>query len=78
MMEVQLNDADLWKKRFQLFAAIRLVGLALFLLGIAIVFSDLLRPGGWRLLGGIIAIVGALDAILIPRILHRGWKRLDR
>jgi hypothetical protein len=73
-----MSDEDIWRKRFQLFAAIRIVGLAVFLLGIAIAFSDLVRPGGWRLLGGILAIVGALDAILIPRILHRGWKRLER
>jgi hypothetical protein len=73
-----MSDDEVWKKRFQLFAAVRIAGLALFLLGIAIAFSDLVRPGGWRLLGGILAFVGAVDAILIPRILHRGWKRLER
>lgn len=73
-----MTDDEVWRQRFQLFAAIRLAGLAIFLLGIAIAFSDLVRPGGWRLLGGSLAVVGAADAILIPRILHRGWKRLER
>ena len=73
-----MTDEEVWRKRFRLFAAIRIVGLAIFLLGIAIAFSDLVRPGGWRLLGGILALVGAIDAILIPRILNRGWKRLEK
>ena len=73
-----MSDDEVWRKRFQLFAAIRLVGLTIFLLGIAVAFSDLVRPGGWRLLGGILAVVGAIDAIVVPRILHRGWKRLER
>lgn len=73
-----MNDEDLWKKRFQIFAAIRLVGVATFLLGLAIAFSDLVRPGGWRLLGGILAIIGVIDALVAPRVLKRGWERLDR
>jgi len=73
-----MNDDDVWRKRFQLFAAIRLVGLAIFLLGIAIAFSDLVRPGGWKQLGGILAIFGALDAVIAPRLLKQGWERLDK
>lgn len=73
-----MNDDDLWRRRFQLFAAIRLVGLVTFLLGVAIAFSDLVRPGGWPLAGGILAVIGAIDAVLAPRILKKGWERLDR
>jgi hypothetical protein len=71
-----MND-DLWKRRFRLFLVIRLVGLATFLLGIAIAFSDLIRPGGWKLLGGLLAVMGAIDAVVAPRILKRGWDRVD-
>jgi hypothetical protein len=71
-------DDESWKRRFQLFTAIRLFGLATFLLGIAIAFSDLVRPGGWKMLGGILAIIGAIDAVLAPRILKKGWERLDK
>ena len=73
-----MSDDDVWRKRFQLFAAIRLFGLATFLLGLAIAFSDLIRPGGWKLLGGILAVIGAIDAVVAPRILRRGWERLDK
>ena len=73
-----MRDEELWKKRFQIFTAIRLAGVATFLLGLAIAFSDLVRPGGWPLLGGVLAIIGVVDALVAPRILKRGWERLDQ
>ena len=73
-----MNDDELWRKRFQLFAAIRLFGLLTFLLGLAIAFSDLVRPGGWPLLGGRLVGIGAIDAVVAPRILKRGWERLEK
>jgi hypothetical protein len=73
-----VTDDELWKRRFRTFLAIRLVGLATFLAGIAIAFSDLLQPGGNKLLGGLLAVMGALDAMIAPRILKRGWERQDR
>jgi hypothetical protein len=73
-----MTDDELWKRRFQLFTAVRLFGLTIFLLGIAIAFSDLVQPGGWKMPGGILAIIGAIDAVLAPRILKKGWERLER
>jgi len=73
-----VTDDVLWKRRFRTFLAIRLVGLATFLAGIAIAFSDLLQPGGNKLLGGLLVVMGALDAVIAPRILKRGWERQDR
>jgi hypothetical protein len=73
-----MADNQLWKKRFHLFMAIRLVGLAIFMLGLAIAFSDLVRPGGWKLLGGFLVIIGVIDALVAPRIVKRGWERSDR
>ena len=69
-----MNDDDVWRKRFQLFAILRIVGIAFFLFGIAVAFTDLLKPGGWPLLGGLLAIIGALEAVLISRVLKRTWK----
>ena len=69
-----MTDEAEWKKRFLLFSVLRIAGLGLFLLGIGIAFSDLLKPGGWPLLGGIFAVVGALEAVLIGRILKKGWR----
>jgi hypothetical protein len=59
------------KRQFIIFAILRLGGLILFLLGIAIAFTDLLRPGGWNLLGGILIIVGAIEAVISPRLVKR-------
>ncbi|MFL6749033.1 MAG: hypothetical protein ACJ8E6_10170 [Sphingomicrobium sp.] len=73
-----MADDELWKKRFRLFMAIRLAGLAIFMLGLAIAFSDLVRPGGWKLLGGFLVIIGVIDALVAPRIVKRGWERSDQ
>jgi hypothetical protein len=47
----------------------------MFVLGIAIAFTDLLRPGGWKLLGGLLVVFGVIDAVVAPRILKRSWER---
>ena len=73
-----MTDDDVWRKRFRLFATVRLFGLATFLLGVAIAFSDLLRSGGWPLVGGLLAVFGAIDAVVAPRILKRSWEREDK
>ena len=59
------------KRQFIIFAILRVGGLILFLLGIAIAFTDLLRPGGWKLLGGILVIVGAIEPVISPRLVKR-------
>lgn len=70
-----IDDQEIWKKRFRLFAIIRLAGVALFLFGVAVAFSNLLKPGGWPLLGGLLAITGAIEAVIAPRILKRSWDK---
>jgi hypothetical protein len=64
-----MTEDEMVRKRFQLFAIVRLFGVGLFLLGTAIAFTDFLKPGGWPLLGGILAITGALDAVFASRII---------
>ena len=70
-----MDDEALWKRRFLVFMAIRLAGLATFFLGIGIAFTDLLREGGMPTLGAILAIIGVLDAVLAPRVLKKMWER---
>ena len=74
-----MNDHDeaIWKKRFQTFALVRLFGVGTFLLGVFAAFTDVVREGGWPLLGGVLAIAGALDAVLAPRMLKKHWERED-
>lgn len=72
------NRDEIWRKRFQLFMLVRLFGVATFLLGIAIAYTDLVRPGGWPLVGGLVAIAGAIDAVFAPRLLKRMWQQSDQ
>ena len=73
-----MADDALWKRRFHVFMAVRLAGLAIFFLGVAIAFTDLVRAGGWPLVGVIIAFMGMIDAVFAPRMLKRLWEEQDR
>jgi len=73
-----MADENQWRRRFFGYSAVRLGGLAIFFLGMAIAFSDLIREGGWPRLGAIIAILGAIDAVFAPRLLKKGWDQQDR
>jgi hypothetical protein len=72
-----MTDEDVWKRRFLIYSAVRLAGLAVFFLGIAIAFSNLVREGGWPRLGAVIAIMGVIDAIFAPRMLKKLWDQED-
>ena len=71
-------DDDLARRRLLLYTLIRFGGLVILFLGIAIMYRNLVRPGGWPQLGAIIAIMGVLDAVLAPRLLKRSWDEKDR
>lgn len=74
-----MNDKDqLWAQRFKLFALLRLSGLLLFFLGMAIAFSDLIRPGGHLAIGMVVIGAGLIDALLGPVLLRQHWERADR
>jgi hypothetical protein len=73
-----MADENQWRRRFFAYSAVRLGGLAIFFLGMAIAFSDLIREGGWPRLGAIIAILGAIDAVFAPRLIKKGWDQQDR
>lgn len=63
------EDKD--RRIFAIYAATRLAGLATFLFGIAVAFTGLVRPGGWPTLGAILAMIGVLDAVLVPPFVRR-------
>jgi uncharacterized protein YjeT (DUF2065 family) len=73
-----MADEDVWKRRFQLFLLVRLAGLAIFILGVVIMYTDLLRPGGWPAVGAVLVIAGMIDAVFAPRLLKRAWEQQDR
>jgi len=72
-----MADEDIWRRRFHVFMAVRLFGLAVFVVGVFIIYTDLLRPGGWPSVGAILAIMGALDAVLAPKMLKKLWAQQD-
>lgn len=69
------NDEAHWKRKFEQLMLLRLFGLAIFLLGMALSFSDVVRPGGWPQGGAVLIIAGALTTALAPRIMKRVWTR---
>ena len=73
-----MTDEDKWRRRFNLFMGIRLFGLLVFFAGLAIVFTNLLRPGGWPVVGSIVMILGLVDSVIAPRLLKKKWKDEDR
>lgn len=73
-----MGDEAKWKRRLLAYAAVRIGGLAIFFLGIAIAYSDLVRPGGWPQVGAIIAILGVIDSVFAPRLLKRKWDQEEQ
>ena len=57
--------------------AARLFGLLTFIAGVAIAYTDLLRHGGWPMLGSVLIIVGLIDAVFAPKLLKKHWEQLD-
>ena len=72
-----MADDDLWRRRFFVFMLTRLFGVATFFLGLAIIYTDLLREGGWPAVGAILAIVGTIDAVFAPKLLRKLWEQQD-
>jgi hypothetical protein len=72
------NDDRVWRNRLLIYSLVRAGGLAIFFLGLAIIYTNLVRKGGWPQLGAIVAIMGAIDALFAPRLLKCEWDRQDR
>jgi len=70
-------DEDVAGKRLVLYSLVRLGGLAIFFLGIAIIYTNIVREGGWPQVGSIVAIMGAIDALFAPRLLKKVWDERD-
>ena len=73
-----MADNDIWKRRFILFTAARVFGILTLIAGLAISFGDVLRPGGWPLVGGILMIMGVTDAVVAPILLRKHWAERDK
>jgi len=72
------DDDALFRRRLLIYSLVRFGGLAIFFLGVAIMYTDLLRQGGWPQVGAVVAILGVIDAFFAPRILKKAWDEQDR
>ena len=71
-------DEDRARQRLLAYTLLRFVGVGIFFFGVAIIYTNVLRPGGWPRLGAIVAILGVLDSLLAPHLVKRAWDRQDR
>jgi hypothetical protein len=72
-----MDDDIQARNRLLAYTGARFGGLAIFLLGIAIIYTNLLRHGGWPQVGAIVAILGVIDALFAPRLLKKAWADQD-
>ncbi len=69
-----MTDEAIEKRRFLLFSAARLSGVLLIVLGMVVAFSDLIRDGGFRQLGGLLIAIGTIEMVVVPLLLKRAWQ----
>jgi hypothetical protein len=69
-----VDEAE-WKRRFGIMMLVRFAGLTTVLLGVAVMYSDLLREGGWPQVGAILIVCGIVDAVFAPKLLKKMWDR---
>ena len=68
-----MNDEAREKRQFLIFSLARLSGVALIILGVGVAFSDLVRDGGFRQLGGLLIAIGTIEMVIVPVLLKRAW-----
>lgn len=66
-----MNSDDLARRRFFIIQALRLGGLALVVLGVAIIAGKLPLP---EAAGYVLFLAGAADALFVPPLLARIWR----
>ncbi len=69
-----MTDDEMWKRRFFVMMLARLSGTLLVLIGLLVGFSDVFVAGGSRPIGLVLAIVGLVDLVLLPKMLSRRWR----
>lgn len=72
-----MADEAIWKRRFYLYMGARLIGLFTFIAGIAITFTDIVREGGWPLVGAVIMVAGLVDMVVAPKLMKNHWRKED-
>ena len=71
-------DEDTSRRRLLVYTLVRFAGLIIFFFGLAIIYTDVVRRGGWPQLGAIVSIMGVIDAMFAPVLLKKAWDEQDR
>lgn len=67
-----MTHEDLAKKRFFALGLIRLGGVAIAFLGVAIIAKRLIEPA--EIIGGLLLIIAAVDVLVVPTLLAKKWR----
>ena len=70
----RLVTDDQWRNRFIAINLVRIGGTLVVLLGLAIWYTDMVRPGGWPGLGLPLALIGLLISFGVPQWLAVKWR----
>jgi uncharacterized membrane protein len=73
-----MDGDDLFRERLLIYSLVRFGGLVIFFVGLAIIYTNLLRRGGAPQVGAVVAILGVIAAFFAPRLLKRSWDEKDR
>ncbi|MEM8695645.1 MAG: hypothetical protein AAGE05_06445 [Pseudomonadota bacterium] len=62
------------KSRFQTLQLLRFTGIIVMIIGMWIWAGDILREGGWPMLGIPVFAIGLFESLVLPTILAQKWK----
>ena len=69
------DDEVKWRNRLLVMTLVRLSGVAIIGLGLVVALTGLVIPGGNRIAGAMIIVVGTFDAAFAPLLVKRMWDR---
>lgn len=65
----------LWRNRLLVMTLVKVSGVLIIGLGLLIALTGLVVPGGNRIAGALIIVVGTFDAAFAPLLVKRRWDR---
>ena len=73
-----MTDDEKWRRRFLLFMLVRISGVLLIGLGMAVAFTGLAVPGGLHVVGAILVAIGTVVLALGPLWLRKSWSDAEQ
>jgi hypothetical protein len=67
-----MTEPDPARSRFMILNLIRLGGVAMAFLGVAIIAKRLVEPA--EIIGGILLFIAAIDVLVVPVLLSKRWR----